>query len=179
MIGSEGKEKRLTTSIFSLDTIFSENRTCSDDIEIIGLINNNRKTRFVKNKYLDEHINLYKYKVVIPKSNGIGAIGEILSTPLIGYTQSFIGVGAFETLQECDAAFKYVKTKFARTLLGVLKVTQDNSKDTWANVPLQDFTSNSDIDWTQSVADIDKQLYKKYGLTAEEQQFIETMIKPM
>lgn len=53
------------------------------------------------------------------------------------------------------------------------------TKEKFAFVPLQDFTPQSDIDWTQSVADIDKQLYKKYGLTTEEQQFIESMIKPM
>ena len=41
------------------------------------------------------------------------------------------------------------------------------------------FTSESDIDWSQSVAEIDKQLYAKYGLTEEEVGFIESMIKPM
>lgn len=64
-------------------------------------------------------------------------------------------------------------------MLGILKVTQDNKKSVWKYVPLQDFTSKSDIDWTLSVADIDKQLYKKYGLTAEEIEFIETHVKEM
>jgi hypothetical protein len=64
-------------------------------------------------------------------------------------------------------------------MLGVLKVTQDNNPDTWAKVPLQDFTENSDIDWNKSIPEIDKQLYKKYGLTGEEIAFIEKMIKPM
>ena len=72
------------------------------------------------------------------------------------------------------AALKYVKSKFARTLLGILKVTQDNSF-----VPLQDFTSKSDIDWEKSVAEIDRQLYAKYELSEEEITFIESMIKPM
>lgn len=64
-------------------------------------------------------------------------------------------------------------------MLGTLKATQHNPKDTWANVPLQDFTENSDIEWTQSIADIDRQLYKKYELSDEEIDFIEKMIKPM
>ena len=46
-------------------------------------------------------------------------------------------------------------------------------------VPTQDFTSNSDIDWSQSVSDIDKQLYEKYGLKHEEMDYIESTIKPM
>ena len=77
------------------------------------------------------------------------------------------------------AALKYVKSKFARTLLGILKVTQDNSKETWRFVPLQDFTSQSDIDWSKSISEIDAQLYRKYGLEKDEIEFIERMIKPM
>jgi hypothetical protein len=64
-------------------------------------------------------------------------------------------------------------------LLGTLKVTQNNNKDVWANVPLQNFTPLSDIDWTLSVSEIDKLLYKKYALSEEEEQFIESMITPM
>lgn len=74
---------------------------------------------------------------------------------------------------------KYIKTKFARTLLGLLKITQDNPPAKWKFVPLQDFTSNSDIDWTQSIHDIDLQLYKKYGLDEKEIEFIETKVKEM
>ena len=72
-----------------------------------------------------------------------------------------------------------MKSKFARTMLGILKITQDNPKDKWQKVPLQNFTANSDIDWTKSIPEIDQQLYAKYGLTAEEIGFIESMVKPM
>ena len=121
---------------------------------------------------------------MIPASNVSGAIGEVLSTPILGepilgYTQSFIGIGAFEKEAEADAALKYVKTKFMRTMLGILKVTQDNNTDVWKFVPLQDFTSNSDIDWSQNIPDIDRQLYSKYNLSDDEIDFIEKMIKPM
>ena len=58
-------------------------------------------------------------------------------------------------------------------------MTQDNQIDTWVSIPLQDFTSASDIDWTQSIPDIDKQLYKKYNLSPEEITFIESKIKAM
>jgi hypothetical protein len=44
---------------------------------------------------------------------------------------------------------------------------------------MQDFTKKSDIDWSKDVADIDRQLYAKYGITDEEIAFIESMIKPM
>ena len=179
IIGSNGREKRLTTSIFNQLDVFSSVRKNEDDLEIIGLINNNRVYRYISKKYIEPHENLYKFKVVLPASNGSGAIGEVLSTPILGYTQSFIGIGAFDTKLEADAALKYVKTKFMRTMLGILKVTQHNHTDVWKFVPLQDFTSHSDIDWSQNIANIDRQLYAKYHLTDDEIAFIEKMIKPM
>ena len=73
----------------------------------------------------------------------------------------------------------YLKTKFVRTMLGLLKITQDNDREAWKFVPLQNFTSNSDIDWNTSIPNIDRQLYKKYGFSPEEIEFIETHVKEM
>jgi hypothetical protein len=64
-------------------------------------------------------------------------------------------------------------------MLGVLKVTQHNPAITWKYVPLQDFTSTSDIDWSQPISQIDQQLYAKYGLDPEEIAFIEAKVKSM
>lgn len=64
-------------------------------------------------------------------------------------------------------------------MLGVKKATQHSPSQVWKTIPLQDFTPNSDIDWSQSVADIDKQLYAKYGLDDNEIEFIETHVKEM
>lgn len=80
---------------------------------------------------------------------------------------------------ETENFMKCIKPKFDHAMLGTLKVTQDNPRKTWLNVPLQDFTTNSDIDWSKSVSEIDKQLYKKYGFSAEEISFIETKVKSM
>lgn len=94
-------------------------------------------------------------------------------------TETYLVVDTFKTEKETLALMSYLKTRFVRFLIAQLASTQQMTKEKFAFVPLQDFTPQSDIDWTQSVADIDKQLYKKYGLTTEEQQFIESMIKPM
>jgi len=133
--------------------------------------------------------NLYKYKVMIPKAGGSGAIGEVLptplvgtplvGTPLVGFTETFISIGETDSKDEAEAALKYVKTKFARTMLGILKVTQNNTKTAWKFVPLQDFTLSSDIDWSKSIHEIDLQLYRKYGLDEKEIKFIETHVKEM
>ena len=73
----------------------------------------------------------------------------------------------------------YICSKFARTLLNVLKTTQDLTPQKWAYVPLQDFTSSSDIDWSKSIAEIDEQLFDKYGLDEPERNFIRTKVKEM
>ena len=184
LIGSNGREKRLTTSIFDFDEIFYDAKQNDNDLYVLGLVKNVRIYKYIQLKYIEPSDNIMKYKVILPKSNGTGALGETLSTPLIGsplmgYTQSFIGIGAFNNINEAEACLKYIKSKFARVMLGVLKATQDNNRDVWRLVPLQDFTSRSDIDWSKSVAEIDQQLYAKYGLDESEIAFIESKIKPM
>lgn len=184
-IGSEGKDRRLEKNIFDKIPLFTEEKTNEEDIKILGVIKNKRSYRFIPRKYLDiSHENLMKYKVLVPRSNGSGAIGEVLSTPILGepilgYTRTFLGIGAFDSKEEAENALKYVRTKFARTMLGILKITQDNPIETWRLVPLQDFTTKSDIDWSQSIPEIDKQLYKKYNLSPEEIAFIESKVREM
>lgn len=153
-------------------------------IKIYGRFNNERVYKWFRKDYVTCPSNFEKYKIILPKANGSGAIGEVLSTPVIGYpvigyTETFISVGEFNSLEEAEACLKYIKSKFLRTMLGVLKITQDNTKAVWHYIPLQDFTVNSDIDWTQSVADIDRQLYQKYDLSPEEIAFIETHVREM
>ena len=126
----------------------------------------------------------------LSKADGAsGTIGNpvparIVGTTAIGYpqegsTESFLSIGNFDTLLEAENLTQYLKTRFARTMLGVLKVTQDITPTKWKFVPLQDFTPSSDIDWTQPNPAIDQQLYRKYGLTDEEIAFIESHVKEM
>lgn len=165
--------------------IFFDAKQNDDDIQIYGRKNNERTYQWVKREYISSHPNLDKYKIFVPGANGSGALGEVLSTPLIGepligYTQTFISFGAFDNKEEAENLLKYIKTKFARVMLGTLKITQNNkTKEVWKNVPLQNFMSTSDIDWSQSIAEVDQQLYKKYGLSEEEIQFIESKVKEM
>ena len=179
---------RLRTSAFTtLAPIFYEVKPADGHqyIALTGLLNGKRAERFVRKDYIkDGSSMLDKYNLLLPKAIGSGTFGEPLSTEIIaepgmGYTQTFIGIGQFDTRQEAIHASRYVKTKFARAMLGVLKITQDCPAPKWKYVPLQDFTAHSDIDWSKSVAEIDQQLYRKYGLTADEINFIETHVKEM
>ena len=103
---------------------------------------------------------------------------EIL-TPNEICTETYIVIDAFDTKYEAVSLYNYIKTKFCRFLILQITSTQHITKSNYALVPLQNFTSSSDINWNKPVSDIDRQLYVKYGLTEEEAAFIESMIKPM
>lgn len=176
-------ERRMSSNVLNFSCFHEQKK--QDDVGIYGLIKLKRTMLYISKRYVDmADSNIDKYKIVIPKACGVGAFGETLSNPEIlepmtGFTHTFLGLGGFESVDEASAALNYIKTKFARALLGVLKVTQDLNADKWRLIPLQDFTPASDIDWSASVADIDRQLYRKYGLSEEEITFIETNVKEM
>jgi hypothetical protein len=156
---------------------------------VFGLAGRSRAFRWIRRDYVTGPEGFDRFKVIVPKARGhLGTLGSepalVVGAPLVGepgvaVTQSFITIGAFEDEATADACLKYVKSKFARTLLGVLKVTQDNPATVWKYVPLQDFTDASDIDWTRPTPEIDQQLYKKNGLDPDEIAFIEAKVKPM
>ena len=185
MIG-KGVENTIATRAFdSMPFIFKKKKPrIGDYITLCGREDNTRVFRYIERKYVVKNDYLTTYNVFVPAANGSGALGEILSTPMIGqpmigHTDTFLSIGKFNTESEAQACMKYIKTKFARTMLGILKITQHNPAPKWRYVPLQDFTPQSDIDWTKPIPEIDRQLYAKYGLDGHEIEFIETHVKEM
>jgi len=149
------------------------------------------KIRYTKRENITKNINVIdKYKVFTSKGNGgAGILSDdkpvaILGKAYIGYpqsvcTDSLIPIGAFDTQSEAENLQKYMSGKFFRFMVGILKVSQNVYQNVYQFVPLQDFTTKSDIDWSKSVPEIDSQIYAKYGLTEEEISYIEEKIKPM
>lgn len=158
-----------------------------DDIEVLGLGDKNKRiSRWVPANYpLPTGRGAVRcWKVFVPKAYGAGAIGEVIPTPILGTpiqisTETYLRIGKFKTQEEAEAMLKYLKSKFFRALVGILKTTQDAPNRVYSLVPLQNFTNNSDIDWSQSIAQIDQQLYKKYGLNEKEIAFIEEKVREM
>lgn len=192
-IQSKGHKTDVGTGAFKLfkDLLFFTKKPNDSDayVKVLGLLDEERRYLWIKSKYLSKPNNFDKFKVILPNSNGCGLIGEVQSSPVIGepiigkplmgYTETFISVGSFETYTEAESAYKYVCSKFARAMLSILKITQHNPKEKWTKVPLQDFSDASDIRWSVSVDEIDKQLYNKYSLNQHEIDFIETHVKEM
>ena len=126
-----------------------------------------------------------KPKVLIPKAYGASETfpHQIIGVPEIApansvCSQSYIYC-SFQSEEESWKFSKYLKTKFLRALVCASKASQDAMSKVYRFVPMQDFKTNNDIDWSLPICEIDKQLYRKYGLSASEINFIEKMIKPM
>lgn len=183
---SKGHCQDMTSNLFEkLGTeILSEHELDVPCIRILGRAANKRTARYVEQSYVASSDDLDAFKVMLPEASGIGKFGERLSEPFIGkprecHTQTFVSLGAFQTAKESENLIKYIRTKFFRALLGIMKVTQHTRAIVFKFVPLQDFSSTSDIDWSQPVSAIDQQLYKKYGLDEKEIAFIEKNVKEM
>lgn len=91
--------------------------------------------------------------------------------------ESYLMIGPIMGPEYADSIIKYLATKFVRALVLQRKTSQLAYKRVYKFVPLQKFNDEDGIDWSQTVADIDKQLYKKYGLSQEEIDYIERTIK--
>lgn len=154
-----------------------------DYVRLLGVIKNKRMVRWLRADYVTGPESFRQFKVAIPAANESNKLGwmaapEVLG-PDVGVTQTFLSIGSFESQEEAQACFNYLKTKFARVMLYVLKVTQHNPRATWKFVPLQDFTASSDIDWSKGIPEIDQQLYTKYRLDDEEIAFVEEQVTAM
>lgn len=184
-LGTGTRNKILSSAMQKMPEVFVDKKESGpDEIRFLGRIDNKRQWRCIKRKYLKDNEYLDAYKLLIPEANNSGKFGETLADPLIGHpgegtADTFLNAGPFDNEKEPENFRKYYKTKFFRALLGARKVTQHSPSQVWRTIPLQDFTASSDIDWSQSIADIDKQLYEKYGLSEDEIAFIESHVKEM
>jgi hypothetical protein len=187
---SSDAQVRVSTNAFEqLPFLFHAEKPSDGNeyVQLLGVIRNRRAARWIRNDYITGPASFGKYKVSVPAANGSGSTTDFFGValnnptvvgPSVGITQTFITIGSFDAEAEAQACMKYLKSKFARTMLGVLKVTQHNPRSTWKFVPAQDFTTSADIDWSKSIAEIDQQLYTKYGLDSEEIAFIEAKVTP-
>lgn len=187
-----GTERRLITSILQNGyDFFEKEKTNENEIKIYGNNKNGKLTsKFIDKKYISiSDNNLCGWKIVLAATNGAaGNLGKqpvnIIGEPKIiennaGFTQTFISIGNYNCKRDVACLEKYLRTKFVRYLIGSLKATQRLNKEVFDNVPIQDFTSLSDIDWTISINEIDEKLFNKYGLSIEEKEHIKSSIKDM
>lgn len=180
----KGTGNMLVSNFFEKVPEAIANETNEPCLRILCRVSGKRSICNILKKYIQPNKFIDKYNVASPEANSNGRFGERLTvgellSPEEGATDTFISLGAFDTKFEALALQKYMKTKFFRALLGVKKVTQHCPPMVWEMIPCQEFSENSDIDWSKSIHEIDLLLYKKYGLSDEEIAFIESKVKPM
>lgn len=163
------------------------NNSSKDHDTLLHLIKKNgRCTAFVSRRDIRKNIqDIEKPKVLIPGAYGAGESfpHQILGQPVFSpsnsvCSQSYL-YAAFDTESEAENFLKYIQTRFLRVLVSASKVSQHAMSKVYRFVPKQDFSAESDIDWSTSVDEIDAQLYAKYNLSDDEIRFIESIIKPM
>lgn len=183
---SKGHRFDLGTTAFSLfPEVFSDEKPAGDGYAlVVGRENDTRIAKWIKKEYLKLPDNFESYKIAFPVANGSGKFGESLSDPFVcgpycAQNTTFLSAGNFYTLFEAQSCLKYVKTKFARCMLGIFKVTQHTTREAWRAVPLQNFTQQSDINWDLAIPELDAALYQKYNLTRDEIEFIESNVSAM
>ena len=149
-----------------------------------------RTTVYIEESKIPKISSLFdSYKIFVPKAWGNmdekdgflgGSYSKIeVAEPKDCCSEMYIEFGPFKSKDEAINAKKYFYTKLFRTVFYKDKISQNTAIQTYKSVPIQNFTNNSDINWTKSITDIDKQLYKKYGLSDKEISFIEEKVKEM
>lgn len=128
---SKGHENDLKSNIIAkLPMIFFKEKPDNKDyITIMGRLDNERVSMFIQRSYINVVKNLDSYKIFLQKASGVGEFGEalapaIIAMPGVGHTETFFSIGNFSTLQEAENLLKYLKSRFARALLSILKKTQ-------------------------------------------------------
>ena len=133
-----------------------------------------------KNKVSDKSKIANKYKVIMTKAmsggNKPSSDGkyQVVSTikvlkPQEICTETYLVLNSSDNFTVAENLSNYIKTKFFRFLLLQALTSINISREKFCFVPMQDFSKP----WT------DEELYKKYNLSQEEIDFIESMIKPM
>lgn len=119
---------------------------------------------------------LDKYKVTVAKAYGERGSYPYLITskprilpPNMVCTETYQVCGVYDTLEEAENFADYIRTRFFRFLVGLLKNTQDLSKSKFQFVPVLDMKDK----WT------DEKLFKTFGITQKEQDFISSLIREM
>ena len=114
-----------------------------------------------------------KYKLLIPRAFGSGEtktdrLNPILAKPKSVCTETYSVIGPFDNEEICKNVISYINTRFFHFLVSIVKITQAAAKHVYKYVPMQDFSKP----WT------DDELFKKYGFSKEDIEYIESSVWP-
>lgn len=179
----------LARAPFGLSSDFSDSDVYTEQTLIKVLCSNGRITYTSMNEITKNKWAVNKWKICIGKASPEGGRFKgdrynVVSKPKIigpseACSETYLVLDTFNSQQEAINAEKYIKTQFARFLITPTLSGMNMTSRNFIFVPIQDYTENSDIDWYQSIENIDEQLFNKYSLTESEREYIKSKIKPM
>lgn len=145
-----------------------------DKVKIYAM---NGKTGYVhRTKVRPNDTLIDRNKVLCAKAGSINGSypNNVIGMPFVAEapsvcTETFLILDSFNTINECENFVDYAKTRFFRFLLLLRTPTQNITKNCFNFVPALPMNTK----WT------DEKLYERYGITAEEQQFIKSLVKEM
>ncbi len=152
---------------------FNKKKTENSNIKLFrfgdnGFINQNQIA--INKNWINSH------KIFVPKASpgGDSYPHQVISEPIIAgpnscCTETYILIGPFKNKEECENVKNYMRTRFFRFLMILIKNTQDVPKRVYSFIPNQDFSQNWD----------DRKLFKKYKINQNEIDFIDTLVRPM
>ena len=177
---------------FSFNTKFTSSesfKSCSETlINPVKIYASRGKIGYIENDTIQKNRDwIPKWKVITPFANNIGTnladdnLNTIVSEPNSIVTETYLVIGGDLNLDKCSCENieRYLKTKMVRYLISIAKANQNGTRVTYRFVPMQDFTNESDIDWSKSINEIDEKLFDKYELSIEEREHIKSSIKDM
>ena len=182
---SSRKPFGIESNIIKTDIFKEDSAELHEPIICIG---KNKCKGFIEKEHIKSHKEwIDKWKVYVPRANNIGTelnddnLNSFIGEPNSICTEAYISVGAGKINDKSSAmnVSKYLTTKFVRFLHRQAKASQDASSKTYKFIPIENFTNESDIDWSKSINEIDEQLFDKYGLSIEEREHIKSSIKDM
>lgn len=182
---SSRKPFGLTTTFDKTNDFKSESNGLK---EAISCFTKGAKIGYVERDIINSKVEwIDKWKILTTRANNIGTelpddnLNTIVAGPCTVCTETYIVIGGDLDLDELSAnnLAKYTKTKFLRYLHSLTKASHDATAKTYQLIPMQNFNNDSDINWDDSIEDIDKQLYKKYNLSEIEINHINSVIKYM
>lgn len=168
---------------FGLPTNFSDfksTKPADDEVTVYASSNGGRRSGSIKRALIKKNAHLIdSWKVLAPQAGPGNSGGHILPDMVLGKpsvaepnsvcTQTWIVAGPFETKDQAEVVARYLQTSFLRFVVSLRKISQHAMRGVYHWVPQQDWNE----EWT------DEKLYEKYGITAEEIAFIDSMVRPM
>lgn len=177
---------------FGFATTFTKTEGFKSDASMLAqpvkMFASGGRTGYVERDSIKRNLDwIDRVKVLTPFANNIGTdlqddnLNVIVAGKNEIVTETYLVIGADLDLTQVQAENigKYLQTKFVRYLISLAKANQNGTRSTYLFVPMQDFSSESDLDFDTTTSMLDVQLFAKYNFTEREIEHVKQSVQDM